>query len=221
MSDKDEEKEIKILSSNSNIETDGVKQEVLDKLKEVEKQRRELLVEKAIAEKLEEISQLEHDLTARKTKKQYVTSEPDKDGIIQIDHELAKKKIEELKKELENTKGFWARQKIISKISKINTAITTAKMNNGMIKTGKVVQKVGNTISTISESIGSMGKSLGSISGDYGMEQKPRSDSKTKRKGKKSKKITQRPQREPAIRDMGFTPENVFGDTKYDKYFSD
>lgn len=163
-----------------------------NKLQELERQKKELNNLIKIANTQSDIDKLKEKLKEINQESNYITSKPDKEGMVHIREDVYKRRLEELQQELQITTGRWKRFRLQSKINSI-------KSKKKAIQTQNTIHKIGKVAMSISEGIGKLGNELSPLAklGDMG-EKKPKDH-----KGKKEEPF-----------DFGFNIDNVFN-SKY------
>lgn len=193
-------------------------------LKQLKQRKNRLRILKEIDDTLDEIDTMKARIEERKKEQSYITSKPDKEGFIKVDYQKAENRIKELQEKLEETEGFWARTKIKKRIGDIQNAVRMAKMNNGMLRTGKIIMRIGKGAKTFADTMQQFSTELGSLS-EFGERRSKESDSKTnkRKKGKKKKnkknKNNDDDKKDNTPTDYGYNTKQVFGAKSYEKYF--
>ena len=138
-----------------------INEELRWKLKQL-KDKQKLIDQKLKLHKLEEdIEKKTEKLKEMDQEDNYITSKPDKDGIITLEQAKYDKKMKLLQEKLDQTTGFIARSKVKSEISKLQSTKAHVKMVNGSIKLARGIKKVSGFIDDMSKGLNELSKFSG------------------------------------------------------------
>lgn len=128
------------------------------KLQELKQRKKALNENLKVFELQSQIEKLEEKLEEKTKEDRFVTSKPDKGGIITLDEKKYKKRMKELQAELTNAKGFREKSAIQADINQLRMAKVQTKINNVTANISKGASAVGKFVNDLQKSLGSLSK---------------------------------------------------------------
>jgi len=172
--DKFEQDEVKYLAQAQKKDINIEEKLTEMKLNELTRQKKNLANLINLAKTQQDIDGLKEKLAEINKEANYITSKPDKAGIIHIREEVLARRLAQLEQELETATGWWKRIRLKGKIDSLKSLKRSVQTRNTVIKVARGARKVSETITTIGDELSQIGKFSGyDTKKKNGKEEKP------------------------------------------------